>query len=167
MAYEFSCHEHFKVQPQNSVVIQIKDRKTKHTNSSIELRLKDSILPNADKAVHLGIQRSKTDQETIENTVNDNITKARRTVYSLMSAGFHGNNGLDPSTCMHIVKTYIIPTLIYGLESIVPDKTNLEKLEKFHKRMIKQILFLPPTKHSRYCTIHNIWIVSDRRTYPS
>jgi hypothetical protein len=29
----------------------------------------------------------------------------------LMSAGFHGNNGLDPGTYIHIMKTYVIPTL--------------------------------------------------------
>jgi hypothetical protein len=28
-----------------------------------------------------------------------------------MSAGFHGNNGLDPSTSIHILKTYVIPTI--------------------------------------------------------
>ena len=41
------------------------------------------------------------------------------------------------------MKTYVIPTLLYGLEVITPDKKNLEKLEKFHKRMVKQILSLP------------------------
>jgi hypothetical protein len=60
-----------------------------------------------------------------------------------MSAGFHGNNGLDPSTCIHIMKTYVVPILLYGLEVITPDKENLEKLEKFHKRMVKRILSLP------------------------
>ena len=60
-----------------------------------------------------------------------------------MSAGFHGNNGLDPSTCIHIMKTYVIPTLLYGLEVINQDRKNLEKLERFHKRMVKQILSLP------------------------
>ena len=50
------------------------------------------------------------------NTVDENIKKARHTAYSLMSAGFHGNNGLDPSTSIHILKTYVIPTITYGLE---------------------------------------------------
>jgi hypothetical protein len=44
--------------------------------------------PSVEKTAHLGIQRSKTDKDTIENTVNENITKARITDYSLMSAGF-------------------------------------------------------------------------------
>jgi hypothetical protein len=37
------------------------------------------------------------------------------------------------------MKTYVVPTLLYGLEVITPDKENLEKLEKFHKRMVKRI----------------------------
>jgi len=43
---------------------------------------------------------AKTVKETIEHTVNENIQKVQnvRTAYSLLSAGFHGNNGLDPST---------------------------------------------------------------------
>ena len=60
-----------------------------------------------------------------------------------MSVRFNGNNGLDPSTCIHIMKTYVVPTLLCGLEVITPDKENLEKLEKFHKRMVKRILSLP------------------------
>jgi hypothetical protein len=42
-----------------------------------------------------------------------------------MSAGFHGNNGLDPSTYIHILKTYVIPTITYGLEVLIPDKKNI------------------------------------------
>jgi hypothetical protein len=44
------------------------------------------------------------------NTVDENIKNARRTAYSLMSAGFHGNNGLDPSIG-------IKPEMIYGTGS--------------------------------------------------
>jgi hypothetical protein len=56
--------------------------------------MKDTILSNVETATHLGIKRSKTDKKNIMNTVDENIKKARRTAYSLMSAGFHGNNGL-------------------------------------------------------------------------
>ncbi|CAG2199771.1 unnamed protein product [Mytilus edulis] len=60
-----------------------------------------------------------------------------------MAAGFHGNNGLDPSTCIHIMKTYVLPTLLYGLEILIPTKLNMDKLEMFFKKMLKQILSLP------------------------
>ena len=142
LAYDFSCKEHYKLQPQKSVVIQM-NSKSKDNKLSTDLKMKDKILPKVQKATHLGIQRSDTDKDTINNTVNENIKKARRTAYSLMSAGFHGNNGLDASTCIHILKIYIIPTLLYGLEIIIPDKRNMEKLEQYLKKTTKQILSLP------------------------
>ena len=77
------------------------------------------------------------------NTVDENIKKARRTAHSLMSAGFHGNNGLDPSTSIHILKTYVIPTITYGLEVLIPDKKNITRLDCFFKKLLKQILSLP------------------------
>jgi hypothetical protein len=46
---------------------------------------------------------------------NTHLDCIHKPAYSLLSAGFHGNNGLDPSTSMHILKTYIIPTLMYSL----------------------------------------------------
>ena len=55
-------------------------------NTIQELKFKDTILPNVETATHLGMQRSKTDKETIENTVNENIKKARRTAHCLMAA---------------------------------------------------------------------------------
>jgi hypothetical protein len=50
------------------MVIQIESKK-KSRHNPIELKLKDTILPNVETATHLGIQRSKTDKETIKNTV--------------------------------------------------------------------------------------------------
>ena len=140
MAYNYSCNEHYKLQPQKSVVIEMG---TKQNHQPIALTMEKTNLNNVEVSTHLGIKRSKTDKTTVENTVNENIKKARRTAYSLMSAGFHGTNGLDPTTSIHLMKTYIIPILIYGLEVIIPDKKNLEKLEIFQKKMLKQILSLP------------------------
>ena len=79
MAYNYSCSEQYKLQPQL-------ENKKKSRHNPIELKLKDTILPNVESATHLGIQRSKTDKETIKNTVNENIKKARRTAYCLMAA---------------------------------------------------------------------------------
>ena len=80
---------------------------------------------------------------TLEHTVNENIQKARRTAYHLLSAGFHGNNGLDPSTSIHKLKTYVIATLMYSLEVLLPTKPYIDKLELFLNKMLKQILSLP------------------------
>ena len=69
--------------------------------------------------------------------------KARRSAYALFGSGFHGENGLDPETTIHLYKTYIIPVLLYGMELIIPKVRNLEILERFQKKMLKQLLSLP------------------------
>ena len=75
--------------------------------------------------------------------VDENIKKARRSAYGLFSSGFHGYNGLDVDTMLHLYKIYILPVLLYGLELILPQGPQLEQLEIAQKRLLKQILALP------------------------
>jgi hypothetical protein len=58
--------------------------------------------------------------------VDENIKKARRSAYGLFSSGFHGYNGLDVDTMLHLYKIYILPVLLYGLELILPQGPQLE-----------------------------------------
>jgi hypothetical protein len=51
--------------------------------------------------------------------------KARRSACSLFVCGFHGHNGLDPESLLHIYKTYITPVLLYGMELLLPSSKNL------------------------------------------
>ena len=98
-----------------------------------------------EKSAHLGILRSKSKEKTEATHIEQNITKARRTAYSLLSAGFHGVNGLDPMTSLSLYKTYIQPVLTYGLEIVQPKQSNLAKLysnRSFHFQLIHQILRL-------------------------
>ena len=70
--------------------------------------------------------------------------KARKSAYSLLGGGFHGHNGLDVETIVHLYKIYISPVLLYGLELILPTTSSLLLLENFQKKVLKQILSLPP-----------------------
>ncbi len=79
---------------------------------------------------------------SIKETVCENIKKARRTLYSLMTAGVHGENGLDPATSIHLLKTFVNPVLLYGLEILLPDAVNVLLLERFFRKILKQILSL-------------------------
>ena len=110
-------------------------------NGTLQLLGKD--MPCVKSTTHLGIQRSVSRATTMEETVNNYIQKARRTCYSLMSAGLHGNNGLDPATCVHLIKIYVLPVLTYGLEIILPKRKYVDKLKSFLKRLLKQVLSLP------------------------
>ena len=62
-----------------------------------------------------------------------------------MSAGLHGENGLDPETCIHLLRTYVIPILTYGLEIYIPSVKDLRPMELFLKKVLKQILSIPTT----------------------
>ena len=72
-------------------------------------------------AMHIGIHRATTISKPSELNAEENLKKkARRVVYSLMSSGMHGHNGLDPETNLHLVKTYIFLVLLCGLELVLP-----------------------------------------------
>jgi hypothetical protein len=107
-------------------------------------------MPTVEKSAHLGILRSKSNQKTENSQIEQNITKARRTAYSLLSTGFYEKNGLDPITSISLYKTYVQPVLMYGLEIVQPKQTNLKKLEVFQKNILKQILMLQIQQYTSY-----------------
>ena len=86
--------------------------------------------------MHLGIHCTTTISKNSELNIEENLKKARRVVYSLMSSDMHRHNGLDPETNLHLVKTYVLPVLLYGLELVLPCKTLINKLETYQKKML-------------------------------
>ena len=56
-------------------------------------------MPIVQATTHMGIKRSAISNEA---TVEENIKKARKMLYSLMGSGLDGYNGLDPETAVHI-----------------------------------------------------------------
>ena len=82
-------------------------------------------MPVVTEIMHMGILRSN---DTRESAVRENTAKTQRTLYSLMSSGLHGENGLDPETCTHLLQTYVLPAMVYGFE--VPNPALVEKLNK-------------------------------------
>ena len=99
--------------------------------------LGDKEMPNVDSITYtcMGILRPSSNQEF--NTVGHNIQKAKRTAYSLMGAGLHGENGVDPENAISLLNTYVFPVLLYGLEVIVPTGKALTVLEMQYKRLLK------------------------------
>jgi hypothetical protein len=109
-----------------------------------ECTLGPNKMPTVEKATHLGIIRTHSLKENMRANVDENIKKARRSAYSLFGSGFHGYNGLDIDTMLHLFKIYVTPVLLYGLELILPTANCLMQIENFQKKMPKQILSLPP-----------------------
>lgn len=128
-----------RLQPQKSVSIQIKQKSTKMASAPVEYTLGKDQMPNVERAVHLGIIRTTCALDNIKENVDENMKKARRSAYALFGCDFHGENGLDSETMIHLFKTYITPVLLYGMEVLIPKGKYLEQLNKFQKKMIKQL----------------------------
>ena len=100
-----------------------------NTTESITMNGKE--MKTVELAMHLRIHRTTTIPQNSELNIEENLKKARRVVYSLMSSGMHGHNAQDPETNLHLVKTYVLSVLLYGLELVLPCKTLINKLETY------------------------------------
>ena len=89
-------------------------------------------MPVVEKTTHIGVQKSNKNSALL--TVEENIKKAKRTVYSLMGSGLHGRTGVDPETAIIIFRTYVLPVLTYVLEVLLPTDKALDILNQYHKK---------------------------------
>lgn len=136
----YSKNEGYTLQPAKSVILPIKSNKTVDMGNEF-WNINGNNMPVVTNTTHIGIH--KCEKDSARSTVEENIKRARRTTYSLMGSGFHGKNGLDPETILTLFITYILPMLTYGLEVLLPTGKNLENLQSYYKKLIKQLLTLP------------------------
>jgi hypothetical protein len=123
--------------------------KTKVVTTSIKSKQppEASILLNGTKLeqssaeTHLGIVRSSDGRNTL--TIQNRVQTARRTGYSLMGAGYHGLNGVGPEVGRHLWLTYVQPRLLYGLESLILSRKELDDLENYLRINLRAIQHLP------------------------
>ena len=93
---------------------------------------------------HLGILRDISQKPNIQDKVN----LGRRTAYSLMGAGFHSINGLKQSVNGKLWSTYVIPRLLYGLEVQELKQSDINQLEQYQRKSLKQMQHLPDRTQS-------------------
>ena len=141
MAYNYSCTQRYKLQPTKSVILPIYPDRKKKREESFVWTIGDSRMPVVGKATHVGILRTSIPNDP--DSIYENIQKAKRAIYSLLPAGFHGKNGLDIQSLIQILNIYVMPVLLYGLELLTPTGKNLEIMDIFHKKCLKQLLSLP------------------------
>jgi hypothetical protein len=120
MALDFANLEGYELQPKKSVAIHIRGNNKQCETTNEKLNMGNITMPEVEQAPHLGIIKTTTIKHNIQTNVDENITKARRSAYSLFGCGFHGHNGLDPESLLHIYKTYITPVSLYGVELLLP-----------------------------------------------
>ena len=74
----------------NDVVLS----KGKTVEKNLKWELENNIVTPTEQTKHLGIIRSEIKENEIN--IEDRLTLARRTVYSLINTGVHGSNGINP-----------------------------------------------------------------------
>lgn len=143
IATDYSNTERYELQVLKSVLLKVEPSTRSKVTDDPPIIINGNNIKTVESAVHLGITRSTSKEKTLTETIHANVKKARRTCYSLMSAGFHGHNGLNPETTLHLTRIYVLPTLLYGLEILVPKGKHLQILDNYLKSLLKQQLHLP------------------------
>ena len=105
--------------------------------------LNGKALGTAEEYKHIGVTRYSNLKIANKSLVEERITSARRTAYALMGAGFHGHNGLNTKVSKTIYNLYVLPRLLYGLETVILLQKDIDSLNDFHKDMLRRIQHLP------------------------
>ena len=125
MCNDYAHMEGYELQPAKSVALNIKAKSKKKSLNVKNYKLGAKTMSTVESVVHHCIIRTTSLTENMTINVEENIKRARRSAYGLLGGGYNGNNGLDPDTLIHLLKTYITPVLLYGLELIIPKATPL------------------------------------------
>jgi len=88
---------------------------------------------------HLGVLR----HQKLKQNIEERIGTGRRALYSLMGAGLHGRNGINPATSYHMYVTFARPRIIYGLETTQLKNQDIKQLQVFEQKTLRQIQYLP------------------------
>ncbi|MCG8033679.1 MAG: endonuclease/exonuclease/phosphatase family protein [Candidatus Thiodiazotropha taylori] len=90
---------------------------------------------------HLGLIRGGSFEG--QANVTNRISLARRTLYSLIKTGMHGSNGLNPKVSYKMYQCYVLPRLLFGLETIFLLKKHIKMLSDFHLDTLRKLQALP------------------------
>ena len=126
IAYKYSCQHRYNIHPQKSALI--KTERDKMKNLTEQVKLGEKPLQTVNQTVHLGIIRADKN-ETNRLNIQEHVIIARNTLYSLIPVGL---NGLNPVTAYTIYQAYVLPRLLYGLEVLPLNVSQITELKQFH-----------------------------------
>ena len=101
-------------------------------------KMNNETIEVVDNNEHLGQIVSGKRQE--EKNVDKNLDKGRRSLFSLLGAGFSSKFFFSPLLKLHIFRTYTCPILRSGLSSFSLRTAQLEPLALFQRKTLKSIL---------------------------
>ena len=100
-----------------------------------------SQLQTVNQTVHLGIIRANKNETNLN--IQEHISIARKTLYSLIPVGLNGKNGLNPVTAYKIYQAYVLLRLLYGLEVLPLNVSQITELKQFHTKTLRCFQSLP------------------------
>ena len=93
------------------------------------------------RLTHLGLIRAEKSETSIN--ITERISAVRMTLYALMKTRVHGTSGLNPKISFRIYQVYVIPRLLYGLETLSLTDIQVGQLQRFHIPTLKKLQSLP------------------------
>ena len=106
-------------------------------------RMNDEIISVTENNENLGEIVSGRRQE--EKNIDLRLEKERKSLFSLLGAGFAFKCNLSPTVKLHMFRTYTCPILRSGLSSLSLRTAQLEPLALFQRKALKSILTLSKT----------------------
>ena len=128
------------IHPSKSNVVLLKNHKSV-TKKIVKVELNGNNISLSENTTHLGLLRAEVNENIIN--IGDRLRLARRTLYSLISTGVHGSNGLNPKCSYKIYQCYVLPRLLFGLEVLPLTQTQINILSKFHISNLRRFQSLP------------------------
>ncbi|CAC5392099.1 unnamed protein product [Mytilus coruscus] len=139
IAYKFSCQHRYNIHPEKSTLIKTERIKTCKQQHPITLGEKP--IKEDQQTTHLGIIRASKNETKLN--IQEHISVARRTLYTLIPVGLNGQEGLNPITAYKIYQAYVLPRLLYGLEVLSLNATQMSDLKQFHLKTLRCFQSLP------------------------
>ena len=141
----YANQERFVIHPQkSSIAIQgISELEFKSLLNHNPWQINNQPVTINNEFTHLGVNYNFDLNSPTSPTIDNRLSLARKTTYALMGSGFHGVNGLKPTVSMKIFETYVIPRIMYSLESINISITDMKRLEIHQRTVIRQLQSLP------------------------
>ena len=131
-----ASRERYKFNPDKTKFIAIN-----LPDADLDLQLYDKPLGSSKSEPHLGLYRNSTC--TNDETVENKIKAARSCTFSLKNAGYYGLSGTGAQSTILKYRTIVLPTLLYGLEALVLDSSELQPLTAYHRQTLRCIQHIP------------------------
>ena len=94
----------------------------------------------ADENEHLGLVVTGFHEE--QRNVEENISRGRRSLYSLLGPSFSFQSLVNPKVQMYIFRMYVSPITLSGLGALAIRHTQCQPLQTFHRKIMRGFLHL-------------------------